>query len=175
MFGNRRSRNTSSPVATALFGLIFTLVGCAFTGIGLNSLYEGWQTESWPSTTGRITAHEIDRSTDSDGDTDYTPILRYSYTVAGQRFTGTRIAVMSQTYGTEPAAQAKLDQYPIESQHSVYYNPDDPAQSVLEPGLTFGSYVFPGVGSLFVPFGVLTSIRGATRFLTGGLTMQPGT
>lgn len=173
--GNRRRRSQSNnPLALLLFGGIFVACGVIFSGMGLYFMWEGWQSESWPTATGRIISHEIDIDTDDEGDTDYTPRIRYSYTVDDQRYTGTRIAILGRSYNSQREAQAKLDEYPIESQPTVYYKPSAPEQSVLEPGLTFGNYIFPFIGLIFVLVGIFMAANTVVRFLRGGFTMLPG-
>lgn len=165
-FGRRR-RGTSGPGVLLLVGLIFAVVGLVFAGMGVYFAQEALASEDWPTTTARITAHDIEIDTDDDG-TSYTPRIRYSYTVAEQRYTGTRFGVVNESFGRMSGAQAKLDEYPIESQHTVYYNPDNPSASVLEPGMTFGTWFFPIFGGLFALIGFALFGVGVLSMIRGG-------
>ncbi|MDP2975717.1 MAG: DUF3592 domain-containing protein [Anaerolineales bacterium] len=74
-------------------------------------------------------------STDSDGDTStsYSPAVKFTYRVAEQEYTGNKITFgFIQGYGNYKKAQAALAHYPLGAQVTVYYNPANPADAVLE-------------------------------------------
>jgi hypothetical protein len=128
-----------------LFGLfcggIFIL---AFAGAGVFLLVKSFKdrkkaetSQGWPATQGQIIAARISESTstDSDGDrsTSYSPALEYTYNVAGQEYKGDKIAFgFTQGYGRYAKAQAALARYPLGAQVTLYYNPANPADAVLE-------------------------------------------
>lgn len=66
----------------------------------------------------------------------FIPKVEYEYNVNAHRFTGHQIDFAPETAIAESSAERVLQGYPIGSRTSVYYDPDDPATSVLQPGLT---------------------------------------
>ena len=146
----------------AVCGAAFVL---GFIGTGVFLIYRNLQSrkraeasQGWPSTVGQIGESRVTHSThtDSEGDTSdsYAPYVEYTYQVAGQTFTGRDITFgFKQGYGNASKAQAVLAQYPVGAQVSVYYDPADPQQAVLERkaggygvGLALG-IVFLAVGT----------------------------
>ena len=93
--------------------------------------------QAWPSTQGQIESTEIKQntSTDSDGytSTTYKPLIMYSYSVMGQPYQSDRIAFgFTQSYGKTAKAQEVLNKYPLNAPVNVFYDPDNPAEAVLE-------------------------------------------
>ena len=90
---------------------------------------------SWDVTEGRL--EEVDVETESVDEVrwKYRPDVRYTYSVDGQDYTGTRLY-----FGNEPNAYSEwvvvvdlsVASYEESSSVNVYYNPDDPEQSVIE-------------------------------------------
>jgi hypothetical protein len=50
-------------------------------------------------------------------------------------------------------------EYPVNSNVAVYYNPLDPAQSVLEPGFKWSNMLFLLAGLVFLGFGIFALIK----------------
>ncbi len=80
----------------------------------------------------RILASKIETHSDSDG-TSYQPRIRYAYNVDGRRHVSERIAydMGGGGSGDRSDAQETLNNFPVGSVRTAYYNPGDPAQSVL--------------------------------------------
>jgi hypothetical protein len=128
-------------IAGAVCGLAFVL---GFVGAGIFLIYRSLQSrkraeasQGWPSTQGQISESRVAHSThtDSDGDTSdsYTPTIEYTYQVAGQAYTGRNLTFgFTQGYGNASKAQAVLAKYPVGAHVSVFYDPADPQQAVLE-------------------------------------------
>jgi hypothetical protein len=128
--------------------LVGTLCGAVlilgFIGAGIFLIYRSVQSrkkaeasQGWPSTAGQISESRVDHSThtDTDGDSSdsYTPYVEYTYQVAGQTYTGHEITFgFKQGFGNASKAQTVVGKYPVGAQVSVYYDPADPQQAVLE-------------------------------------------
>src|SRR5512145_2739045 len=129
---------------------IFLLLGCGFGllllfgGIGIFAIYTGRKSvqradasQGWQATTGLITGAQVEQSPsmDSDGDwsDSYSPRVSYDYTALGQLYTGKKISFgFTKAHNTHRGAEAELARYPIGSQVTVFYNPANPAEAVLE-------------------------------------------
>lgn len=135
------STNTSLLLSVLCGGGIFLLLA----GLGVfliifnqRNKKKAGASQSWPSAAGQITQAYVRQSTstDTDGDmsTYYYPHLEYTYTVMGQTYTGKRVAFGAETgYGNDAQASAKLSRFPAAgSPVTVYYDPQNPAEAVLE-------------------------------------------
>ena len=119
-------------ISLGLVGVGLTLGGLA-VGMALR-LARAYQaavrSRSWPTTPGRITHSEtvwVGARTRSPR-----PDIRYTYEVGAQTYVGQRIAFeYSHVYSREAAEQV-LKQYPVGATPSVYYDPDQPAESTLK-------------------------------------------
>jgi hypothetical protein len=94
------------------------------------------QAQSFPKTEGRIISAQIITRTGSRGRIYYHPAFVYSYAVPGyfQSFTGRRYR-----YDGFPSDQTSANQiveaHPAGSAVTVYYNPRNPADTLLSPGV----------------------------------------
>lgn len=159
---------TSSNLALQIGGLIcmgiFILV---FLGGGGYMIYRSVQDRkkaraslTWPSTQGRVIESRVieSRSTDSDGDTSttYRPYIKYEYQVVGSVFTSDKLAVgPAVSTSNYRKSEEKVRQMPIGAAVTVYYNPDDPTDAVLEQRsnaklLMILGIVFAAVGLCFL-------------------------
>jgi hypothetical protein len=143
-----------------LIGTPFAVVGIVLVGIGVHIFARDGAAKDWPTTDGVITSSKIDSNTiqthDRAGNLRYAetrqPKVSYSYTVDGKQLEGSRIT-------REPHADghgdAKLAAYPVGKTVKVYYDPKDPASSVLELGTSIGGIIFAALGAFFVLFSIV--------------------
>ncbi|MCU0514995.1 MAG: DUF3592 domain-containing protein [Anaerolineae bacterium] len=87
-------------------------------------------TQTWASAGGRILSAQIEMKRGQRGYTPY-PAIVYEYAVDGRTYHSTRINA-GLTMGGTFIAQQTLDRYPPGSPVTVYYNPANPAEAVLE-------------------------------------------
>ncbi|KAA0005652.1 MAG: DUF3592 domain-containing protein [Thermoplasmata archaeon] len=92
---------------------------------------------------------EITEERDYDPETDYTdtyytyiPKIEYSYTVNGVNYSGDKISFEIVSTTDYEWAQNKVDLYYKGKNVTVYYNPENPSESVLEKGFP-GYPLFP--------------------------------
>jgi hypothetical protein len=90
--------------------------------------------KNWDSAIGKVLMSQIEmrRVTGSHGahNSPY-PVVVYEYEVMGRRFQGTRISFGTEVGGSI-AAPRTLQKYPVGSTVTVFYNPQNPAEAVLE-------------------------------------------
>jgi hypothetical protein len=77
-----------------------------------------------------MTSSVESRPTGEDETTAEYPAVSYSYQVSGQAFQGTRIAPGPETSGSD--ARRRSARYVTGAAVTVFYNPQNPAESVLE-------------------------------------------
>lgn len=88
--------------------------------------------KNFPSTAGRITHSELTSQHGSHG-ASYDVKLEYEYEVDGRSYKGTRYRCIRT--GSLEAMRQVVDAHPVGSSAPVYYNPKDPQDSLLSPGM----------------------------------------
>lgn len=96
-------------------------------------LWHQFQSRNYSSTTGRIMQSEVRRWKTAKGDTVTEADIQYHYEVNGQAFDGTRLRY-SVGSGQMWVTQI-VNEHPAGSETPVYFNPKDPVDSLLSPGL----------------------------------------
>ena len=106
----------------------------------------GLISRGWPTAQGQVISLLV--KTDSKGrTTSYIPTINYRYRVEDREYEGSRIdATMSHRSFTQRGAAKALEGYFPLRPVVVYYNPGQPDDSVLKPGVSRGLWIV--VGSL---------------------------
>ena len=142
-------RILASPRLSIITGALLIWMGFLVSALPKMIATLGWQ-----PTSGVITYQQIQkkRFPEYDGDF-YEEIqvhLRYEYTVNGTLYTsGSVNAINIPFYPPEVA-----EQYPVDTAVTVYYNPRDPAEAVLEPGFVDVFKAFDVFSFLFFAAGI---------------------
>ena len=126
----------------ALFGLPFFCVGAGFLIFWIApNIYDGWRMASWPETEGILLRAEL-KSSRSDDSTTYSTEARYRYVVEGRSYQNDRVAIGS---GSDNIGdfQKKLGRALEQAFQdgrgvSVWYNPENPAEAVLNRDMRWG-------------------------------------
>src|SRR5687768_5738099 len=90
------------------------------------------------TTQGTMTSATITQGTRAGGGrryTSYRPMVSYTYEVGGTLYTGTRATQMDVGVGSVADVQKFVTGHPPGAPVTVYYNPDNPADSFLEQGM----------------------------------------
>ena len=144
------------------FGLVaipFVIIAVVFLIVILRANGKVRASKNWSSTTARILAADVEmrRNSTADGDsTSYYPTVVYEYAVNGQRFQSRRIRFGSEIgYGFRRMAENIVAKYPNGTLVSVFYDPQNPAEAVLEQSAgssnrLFGCIVLVILGGLLV-------------------------
>ncbi|PIO47248.1 MAG: hypothetical protein CMR00_11450 [[Chlorobium] sp. 445] len=110
-------------IALRIFSFAVLLMGAVFMIFGVVSQYRQFQVQTWAETKGNIT--HSDFVDDSEGGR---LTIEYEYSVAGMRFQSTQLAPAFMLYN----AREMANKYPVGAAVTVYYNPDNPEEAVLE-------------------------------------------
>ena len=161
---------SDNPQNTTSNGLILIAVllvfGLVLGGFGMYRYNMGKKSTSWPSANGRITYSHASPHSEKNG-TQYMPTVRYTYAVKGKSYTGTRITASDQYQKNISSANDILRDYPVGKGVAVYYNPSDPAVSLLEIGIQGNVYVMlAGAGGCFL-FAVFIAVSLLKKRSTG--------
>lgn len=123
---------------TNFFMIFFTLLWS-----GLVLLLDGWVAWStvkqygsgqYPSVTGKITHSELITHRSSKGGISYSAEISYFYTVGTQPLAGNRLRFNSMSFGSSEAS-AIVNAHPVGAAVTVYYNPAQPVEALLQPGI----------------------------------------
>lgn len=151
-----------------LCGGFFVLL---FGGIGAFLLFKAYKTrqqaddsQGWSGVQGQVTDARVDRTTrtDSDGDIQYSysPNVSYTYQVGGNTYYGDKLTFgFQQSFSSEAKAQAALQRFPVGGNVTVYYNPANPNEAVLERSAG-GFGVSLVIGIVFVLIALCTACVG---------------
>jgi hypothetical protein len=140
-------------------GLIFVILfGVVWSGFTLTADWFVFRgairqviAEFYATTTGYITHSGLKEHRGSRGRVDYAPDIKFRYEVAGQAFSGDRYRY-GQGYTNDKFAARTIEVFPVGKVITVYYNPNDPADSLLQPGL-MGVDLFSAL--FLVPFNMI--------------------
>lgn len=125
-----------------VFGLMLAGLGLFMLGRGLVEFRTAKASQNWPSAEGEIVLAMVHAKVSSDEDgtsTKYVPHVVYKYSVLGEQYSSDQVTIgAKRNYVSQAKAEAKL-QYQSGDQVTVYHNPDNPAQAVLESGAVGGT------------------------------------
>lgn len=124
-------------VFPTVFALFWTaIVGVFDIMIGYN-LYNGLRAQSFATSNGTITHSEVAEHSDSDGKT-YGVDIRYDYHVQGRKYSGSTYRYSAGFSSDSDWAHEAVGAHKVGARVPVYYDQDDPKESVLRPGIEAG-------------------------------------
>jgi len=143
-------------VAAILFALNF---GYSFATPLVKILLSAYESQNWPQTSGTVIHTEVKQ--DRKGRT--YALVEYAYPVNGQEYQSSRVSFMGLDDGA-PSPQEVVALYAAQKGVTVFFDPNNPGESVLRPGLH--SY-FPlgllAVGLLVVASAIVSMVRVVLR------------
>ncbi len=131
--------------------------------------WQGLASLRWSQTQGVVVQTGLDKWFGRGGYS-FVRLVIYRYNVNGREFQNNRIGFPNQRVsGDESIVMSQLNsRYPVGGPCTVYYNPKDPSQSCLEPGVNLFFMVFLGVFSVvFLAVGVLCALYGIRELRHG--------
>jgi len=172
----RTDQSSELPKWLPLFPLLFLMVGLILLAIGARQLYQGEQSKSWPTVQGKIALAELGKRVDRDSDnstvsTTYSADISYDYIVDDVAYVNGDVQFGAVSSSDPSSARRLLQRYPVGKVVTVYYNPAQPQQAVLEPGIAGVTWILPGIGLLFAVVGTGFT-WGVLRLLGGGATAK---
>lgn len=114
--------------------LIWTGIVLVLDTVVAVTAYRQLRALTFPTTEGVVTRCEVTSKDDTDGPT-YKLDLAYEYEVNGRRHTGTRYSYTEISTNTQ-AWHRVAARMPLGARVPVAYDPADPAESLVRPGLT---------------------------------------
>jgi hypothetical protein len=158
-------------------GWLFLFLGVAAIGggiwlsyaIGAPMVKTAKASLTWPITPGTIKTSKVESNIATSGDgntrTEYRPIVDYSYSMNGQAYHSNNLWFGGGESSTNRSeSQDIIDRYPVGKQVMVHYDPQDPSQGVLEPGVFASTYTALVGGWVVVGLGFILLWAGWTMF-----------
>lgn len=113
--------------------LLIGVIGLAIFLFGWLQVRKSNASAAWPTVPGVIAGASIRQ--DESGDDEGASLgihLDYRFQVGGRNYAGNRIRFDETRYDTTKKAQTELAKYPVGMQVQVYYDPQNPANCVLQ-------------------------------------------
>ena len=146
-------------IATGVFGAIFCALGILALSVGLQRLWNGHASETWPTAPGEVvsatlTENVVEIGTAPSEPTDSVGFV-YRYEVNGTTHYNNlrRFGADAGPDGAEAARTAA--RYPVGAKVKVAYNPIDPDLASVETGFDEEALALPGFGAGGFLFGLL--------------------
>jgi len=139
-------------------GLIFAFLGLWCLAMGISMGIEGIKAQKWPRAKGRIIMSKVEelRTKSNIRVARLCLHLEYLYMVGDRILEGHRLNSGWRCFASEDYIKEVLKKYPAGKKVEVYYNPQNPEISMLEPGLNWSVFLMCGFGlvtlSITYPF-----------------------
>lgn len=141
--------------------LLISLIGLVVIVSAIRSHRQANASQNWSGVQGKVIESRLEKRETTDGEGNesisYAAVVRYTYTVRAQEYTGDRIA-----FGVKPsnrkAADELVSRYPAATSVTVYYDPENPRQAVLERVSTSG-WVQILIGIALVIVGIVLTFK----------------
>ena len=121
-----------------LIAEMLLIIGIIVGGVLLWRLLKGLKAKHWPTAPGLVIDSQVttEYGYDDEGDqtVNYDAAISYRYEVGGYAHTGNRRSFTAVRPSSMKAAQKIVDQYAVGTSVKVFYQLDEPDESVLEPG-----------------------------------------
>jgi len=142
-----------------IIAAVCILIGAPILYWGVQGLAVGYESTSWPTTSGKVLESAVHSTHDRNRGTTFRAELLYKYVVNGESYSGRQLAPGGADLEDSAEVTAILGNHPIGSDIPVYYSPTDPSQSILETGIRAIGIVFLVTGLSFVVAGLVIFIR----------------
>lgn len=163
-----------------IFGLPFFVVGCYFLNTTAHSLYDVMRMATWSQTQGELTSANLSSSTSSKTTT-YRATAQYRYRVDDVEYTGNRVAIHNGGDNVGQFQQQLGNQlglmYRNREPVTVYYNPGDPVDAVLNRDIRWEMIGFKSI--FIIVFGgaglglIIVGLRGKRTIVSPGAAENP--
>lgn len=137
-----RRRLPGVPPWVTVLGLVLGAVGIVMAAYAFPRLVQGFEERSWPTVRGTVTESTVV------GDRSFVPRIAYAYRVDGERYesSGDRnVPLFGNKRRTREVAEKEAAGFPEGSAVTVYYNPDNPAESTIMPEPRWNDYFQSGL------------------------------
>jgi hypothetical protein len=152
-------RLSFQTVEFLLLSVISLLVGAGFLVYGDAYVRKASESKRWPWVEGSVSHSQVRlRRQEHYAD------IQYHYAVDGESHTGSRISLgWRRTFVTRREAQEFADRYRHGTHVRVYYDPANPDESVLQPGVSSKTRIPSRLGYLLLAVSAIAGAWGGWR------------
>ena len=134
---------------------IFLFVGLGLIISGIRDVVHGQRSKSWPQILGEIRSSEYEmKVSESYDDVTVSHYARvsYKYVVNGIEYQSNTVFIGDGDTSSDYLSKQRVKKYTPGSNVQVYYDPESPENSVLEPGIHLEIFPSLGCGFIFLVF-----------------------
>jgi hypothetical protein len=152
-----------------VIAIAFIACGVVLAVNGIPDVIRGHQSRHWPTVQGNVISSSLNIS-----NSNYRADVIYEYEVDGGRYTGNVVSVGAIGWNTPGPAQRTVDRYRPGNEVQVYYRPQRPDDSILEPGIPMTAMVYPLAAVLCAGLGTMVLWLSRRRLRDGSLAAAVG-
>lgn len=155
---------------------IIFFAGLSFINHVKEDLYSAYKSSSWIQIQGVVTESAlVTPPLKKDQPRIFVPEITYRYEVSDKKYKNNQIS-FEREFKDGAYAKGFVDKYPKGKPVTVFYNPGNPSQSVLEPGIKLSALITTCAGAFMTLFSfILFNIkRFLKKFLAGFFMIQAG-
>lgn len=159
-------------IRATIFFIVLIAAGLGVGAFGGLELMKYLESDTWEETRAEIIESRVEQTTGSEGDNQYKPVVKYRYGVgeevyeSDKRYFGQFVVFSS---NDQDGAQEVVEKYRLGNRPTVYYDPDNPKDAVLEKRLGWQVYAIMGGAALLGLIGLI-GILAQLRKLLGAMT-----
>ena len=128
--------------------VVFLIVGVILSILMLIAISRGKKSRNWPTAEATVISTEVEEKHEYDEDGEsvyYYPRVHYDYRVGGQVYQGFKYKLLEVSMSKRKAIEF-ISNFMPGDKLTVYYNPEKPTESVMQPGEQKYLYVFLAIG-----------------------------
>ncbi len=130
------------------------IVGLHSGASAVTEAIRGLQSESWPMTSGVILTSRVEYIPDEEYPS-YKASVSYEYSDLNHIYISTRVRFSTFRWGDRESAKRLVSQFPVGMSVPVYFHPEKPTLSTIEPGFQWGALWGLALGFLAIGYGAL--------------------
>ncbi len=153
-----------SVIIVFVFFMMLLLAWFTYSAIGVA---KAMQAKRWPTVQGTVLSTEVKRGQSSKGSSKYIPVIRYSYEVDSAQYLSEKYSSTT-ARGSSMWAKEVVSQFPAYSKVTVHYNPENPKESILKPGLQSDDYWMTSLSGFFFAVVLLAFVQQLKKYKTAG-------
>lgn len=142
--------------AVSVAAVVIAGAGLVTLAVGFVRLAASARTKSWPHVEGTVLSSTVEEKVSQEPSEEdgaparelrvFTASVKYRYKVGEKQLTGDRLSLDELETSNRNTAVELAARYPPGASISVFYEPRDPTEAVLQPGVSGGSAIIPLVG-----------------------------
>jgi len=121
---------------------IAVLIGCCiYLRYKVKEIKKSLSSTHWTKVIANVDNKSIESSYRGNGFRVYSPKITYYYSVGAAKYTNDVFTMLGTSGFTNKFAKSWVDKFDLGDEIEISYNPKDPKQSVIVPGVHWGQYI----------------------------------